>query len=109
MSQNGVINPGIIHEWLAAKLSPQAIEADLSSKGFDKESILAHLAAFKKLRNERKQFSAFFCLGIGSLIGFISVMLSVFNPIPELYNYFLYGLTTLAILVAFWGLYLLFE
>jgi hypothetical protein len=46
---------------------------------------------------------------IGAFTGFISCVLSLINPIPELYGIFLYGLTSLAIILALIGLYLLLE
>ena len=62
----------------------------------------------KKTNPLRKQ-NGFICISIGAFIGFLSFVLAVINPIPELFNYFLYGLTILAICIILLGFYLLFE
>lgn len=49
------------------------------------------------------------CLLIGALLGFISCVLSILNPVPDLYYHILYGLTSVAISVIFVGLYCIFE
>jgi hypothetical protein len=36
-------------------------------------------------------------------------MLTVINPVPALYYYILYGLTSISITIIFIGLYLVFE
>lgn len=58
---------------------------------------------------DKKQFNGFFCMGLGAFLGFISCVLSLTNPIPELYNVILYGLTSIAILIIVVGMYFLFE
>lgn len=49
------------------------------------------------------------CLLIGAFLGFISCVLSIINPVPDLYYHILYGLTSVAITVIFVGLYCIFE
>ena len=60
-------------------------------------------------QTDKKQFNGFFCMGLGALLGFISCVLSLTNPIPELYNVILFGLTSVAILIIVLGMYFLFE
>ncbi|KYP16304.1 hypothetical protein [Flavihumibacter sp. CACIAM 22H1] len=62
-----------------------------------------------KTNTAKRQFAGFLLMGIGAFIGFISCVLSLLNPIPELYNLILYGLTSVAIVVALIGLYLVLE
>jgi hypothetical protein len=103
------VNTDLLRRWLAEKMQPDAVKAELIARGLDQEAVNAHLLVFNKLRNERKQFAGFICCGLGAVMGFVSCVISIFNPIPELYGVFLYGLTSVAILVIFAGLYLLFE
>jgi hypothetical protein len=109
MSFVSTIDAATMQQWIAAKLEPPAVEKELQSKGYDAESVARYLKEFKKARHAKRLFSGFVCMAIGALLGFISTMLTIFNPFPELYNYILYGLTSVAILVIFWGLYLVFE
>lgn len=98
-----------LNQWNAEKLDPQMVRDHLSAQGMDAEAIEAHLAAYKKLRNERKQFRGFLLCGAGAFLGFLGCVLSMVNPIPELYGFFLYGLTSIAIFAICGGLYYLFE
>ena len=103
------IDATLIQRWVSAKLEPRSIEEELRSKGFDADSISLHLNAYKKLRNEKKRFSGFICLATGAFLGFVSCVLTVINPIPDLYNIILFGLTSVSILIICLGLYLVFE
>lgn len=67
---------------------------------------------FKYINFEKKrkrQLNGFILMGLGAFLGFVSCLLTVTNPIPELYNVILYGLTTFAIIIIMWGLYFVFE
>lgn len=103
------IDAATIQQWIAAKLEPQVIEEDLVSKGMDSTVISTHLKEYRRLRNAKKQFTGFVCLALGAFLGFISCVLSILNPIPELYNIILFGLTSVAILIICLGLYFVFE
>ncbi len=109
MSYTFSVDASTIQQWLNAKLKPEAVEKELQEKGLDATDIETHLKTFKRLRNAKRQFTGFVCMGVGAFLGFVSCMLSVFNPIPELYNVILYGLTSVAILIICWGMYFVFE
>lgn len=103
------IESSIIQQWMVEKLDVEKVEQRLTTLDLDEDSRIAHLQAFKKLRNEQRQFQGFIILGAGAFIGFISCLLSIINPIPEFYYHILYGLTSLAVLVILVGLYYVFE
>lgn len=63
----------------------------------------------QKLKRARQQNLGFILSGIGAVLGFISCVLTMWNPVPSLYDLILYGMTSLAIIVIFAGLYLVFE
>lgn len=109
MSYTTSIEMATIQQWISAKLEPHAVEKELFAKGFDTESIAAHLKEYKRILNSKRQTNGFICLAVGAFMGFISCVLTLANPVPELYNVILYGLTSLAILIIFAGLYFLFE
>jgi hypothetical protein len=96
-------------QWIAENLDKDHIREKLHSLGLDAESIAQHLKEFTKLKNARRQFKGFICLGLGAFMGFISCVLTLVNPIPELYNWILFGLTSVAIMIIMLGLYFLFE
>jgi hypothetical protein len=69
----------------------------------------ATLKYFHKLKTERRQQQGFIWMGVGAFLGFIGCVLSMVNPLPNLFYVFLYGFSTLSIIIAFVGLYLVFE
>lgn len=109
MPATASIDPSTLKQWASAKLEPGAVEAELKSMGLDTESISANLKAYKKICNAKKQFLGFLFMAAGAFLGFVSCVLSLVNPIPELYNVILFGLTSVAIIVIFIGMYCVFE
>lgn len=109
MSNTISVDATTIRQWIAARLEPKAIEEELHAKGFDAEAIVIHLKAFKQVKNAKRQVTGFICMGLGAFLGFISCLLSVINPVPELYNIILFGLTSVAILIICLGMYFVFE
>ena len=103
------INKELLQQWVADKIDPQEVEKVLMEKGIAASDISEYVKAYKKLKNENRQFIGFICAGLGAFLGFISCVLSIVNPIPELYNLILFGLTSLAIIIIVVGLYLVFE
>ena len=103
------IDKNLLQQWAADKLDLQEVEKALVDKGIEASDLSEYVKAYKKLKNENRQFIGFFCAGLGAFLGFISCVLSLVNPIPELYNLILFGLTSLAIIIIMVGLYLIFE
>ena len=98
-----------IKHWIENNFSVSQVENELKESALDEETVESNLRAFKKQKNAGKHFNGIICVIVGAVLGFLSCMLAVFNPIPELFNIFLYGVTPVAILILFAGLYLLFE
>lgn len=103
------INPAIIEQWVQKNSSIETVEAELREKKLDATLIAAYIAAFKKHRNANRQFKGFVCMGTGAFLGFVSCVLTLTNPFPEIYNWILYGLTSIAISIILIGLYFVFE
>lgn len=109
MSYTASFDTATIQQWVASKLEPQSAAAELLSKGFDETTIAAYLKEYRRIRNAKKQFNGFVCIAVGAVLGFISCVLTLANPFPELYNVILFGLTSVAILIICLGMYFLFE
>ncbi len=109
MSYSKSINANTIQEWIAEKLDADKVREQLINIGCDEPTIAAHLMAFKKLKYAKRQFKGFIFLALGAFIGFISCVLAMINPIPGLYAWILYGLTSIAMFILFMGLYYVFE
>ncbi len=106
---NNIISAKLIQDWISDNLTLQNIEQILITKGYDADTIKQYLNEFAKVKQSKKQFKGFILMGVGAFLGFISFFLTVTNPIPELYNIILYGLTMLAITTILIGLYFVFE
>jgi hypothetical protein len=103
------VNRDIINDWIENRLDAGTIKDQLKAKGIDTSLADLYLKEYLRLRHEKKRFKGFMLAGIGAFLGFVSCVLSVLNPLPELFHVFLYGLTSLAIIFIVAGLYFLFE
>lgn len=103
------LDQNLVKQWLDQKTDPQTITDHLSAQGFDADTVSAYLTAYKKMKRDRKQVVGFIVTAAGALLGFISCVLSIVNPIPSLYNFILFGVTSVAILLIVAGMYLVFE
>lgn len=109
MAELSPFNYALFRQWMREKLDPQSIREKLIALGHDETSVESHLQAFAKMKQSDRQTNGFIVTGIGAVLGFISCVLTVINPVPEIYNLILYGLTSIAILTICYGLYLIFE
>jgi hypothetical protein len=109
MNKPVIIDENLIRAWMQAKLEPATVEEQMKMKDFDEESIAAYVKEYKRLLFSKRRFNGFLCAGLGAILGFISCLLTIINPVPELYNLILFGLTSVAILLICVGLYFLFE
>lgn len=106
---NSAINASYIRTWMNENLTPKAVEETLISGGYDQAVISEYLVAYNKQKREKKQLTGFVLMFIGGFIGFIACVLTLFNIFPDLHDTFLFGFTTVAICIAFYGLYIVFE
>lgn len=103
-SQNSILVQALKDNW-----EVERVTKELLAQGHDEVSADILLREYKKLRNEKRHLKGFVLLGLGAFLGLISCLLSIFNPFPDMFNLILYGLTSLAITIAFIGLYYIFE
>jgi hypothetical protein len=109
MPDTGSLSTNALRQWIADKLDVQKIRENLQALGLDEDSVDAHVREFKKMKYAKKQFRGFICLATGAFLGFVSCVLALTNPLPDMYNWFLYGLTSVAIIIICTGLYFVFE
>ena len=103
------INASDIRMWMNQNLTLKAVEERLVSGGFEKSVISEYLIAYNKEKSQKKQQLGFILMFIGGFIGFVACVLTLTNIFPELHDIFLYGFTSVAICLAFYGLYIVFE
>lgn len=98
-----------LEHWLSLNYSAEQVASELQTKNLDAETIEHYVKEYKKQRSSKQQFNGFIYLGIGAFLGFVSCLLSILNPFPDLYYPILFGFTGLAICVIMAGLYFIFE
>ena len=103
------INASDIRLWMNQNLTPKAVEETLISEGYEKSVISEYLIAYSKEKRLKKQQLGFVLMFIGGLTGFVACVLTLINIFPDLHDIFLYGFTSIAICLAFYGLYIVFE
>lgn len=109
MSDTNTISTSKIQQWIADKLDEQKIVAELSALGHDSDTIEAHLKEFNRVKYTKRQNSGLVYLVVGAVLGFVSCVLSILNPFPELFNWILYGITSIAVVLICAGLYYFLE
>lgn len=109
MSHVTNVAPSLLVQALKENWTIELLTEKLMLEGHDEVSVDLLLREFKKLKNSKRQNRGFFLLAIGAFLGLLSCLLTIFNPFPELFGLILYGFTSLAIIIAFVGLYYIFE
>lgn len=80
------VNPSLIQQWIAEKLEPQQLRDNLLSQGWDENIIKTYIKEYRRVKNAKRLSIGFVCLATGAFLGFISCVLTILNPVPELYN-----------------------
>lgn len=109
MSITAALDQTVIKQWMADKLDCKVIEERLLDNGTDIDLIARYLKEYKRRCIAKRQYRGFIFCALGAFLGFVSCLLTVLNPVPALYDYILYGLTSVAIILILAGLYFLFE
>lgn len=109
MHYSNTFNAALMQEWLQNNLSVKEVKAVLKQFNLDEVLYEQTVREFRKKRNEKRQINGFILLAIGAFLGFLSCVCSITKAFPALYDLILYGVTLTAILIIFYGLYLVFE
>lgn len=109
MSINSPNSTHSVYQKISVIKDIASFKAEMEALGYDEETINEKIKESKKQKLASRQSNGFICLATGATLGFISCLLTVLNPIPEIYYWVLYGLTSTAILIICLGLYFVFE
>lgn len=108
--ENVIISyPDFYQKWIENNYTEDIIVDELRQHGMDSLQIIEVLNFCKKKYNDEKQYTGFILTGIGAFIGFVSCVFTMLDLIPELRGFVLYGLTSIALVFIFIGLYYIFE
>jgi hypothetical protein len=98
------VDADTLQRWIDEGIETSVVREKLSHLGLDEASVDSTIREFKKMKYGRRQTMGFILLAVGAFMGFCSFVFTITNPIPGLYGFFLYGLSSLAILIIFIGL-----
>ena len=108
MSQNNSLELHFKH-WKFNNCTEADIAKELSEKNYEASLIEETIKAYKKKYADRRQNNGFIITAIGSFLCFLSCVFTMLNLFPSLVGFFLYGLTTIGIVLVMYGLYFIFE
>jgi hypothetical protein len=106
------LNPNytaLLDGWKKKNLSIEQVREELYTTGYDDQQVRQLVKAYKKLKYGGRQELGVIILIAGSLIGFLSFILSYLNLFPSFFGATLYGLISVSILMIVGGFYLIFE
>ena len=109
MTETNLIYDDFYYKWKTSNGSEDQIINDLRQNGMDSLQIIEILNFCKKKANDEKQNTGFLLTGIGAFIGFLSCVFTMLDLLPEFRGFMLYGLTSIALVFIFIGLYFIFE
>ena len=100
--------PSTTH-WVYQRYTDEQIGQELLGLGYSENQAAEILTAFRKTQREARSTRGFYLMVIGAVFGFISCVLTLTGTFPEYRDLIMVGLTTLAICIAVWGCYYVFE
>lgn len=109
MSELNISYADFYQKWKANNMTEDVIVQELRQHGLDSLQIVEMITFYKKKRNDEKQTIGFIILAVGAFIGFLSCVFTMLDLAPELRGFMLYGLTSIALVLIFAGLYFVFE
>lgn len=99
----------IFAKWLAEGINTDTVREKIAALGYAENEIDFYVQSFKKKFYKKRQTRGFILMGSGAFVGFLSCVLTMADLFPSLNNLFLYGLTSIAVCIAFLGTYLVLE
>jgi hypothetical protein len=99
----------LLQDWKAKNYSLDEIRLELTRAGNTEEDIATIIKEYQKLQEEKRRTIGFVYMAAGAFLGFISCVLTMMDLIPAFTGVFLYGFTTLAIIIVLIGCFLVFE
>ena len=106
---NSTLNAATIQLWMKDKLSTKAIEESLISNGYESQTINEYIKEYNRLLRTKRQITGVVLMGVGGFVGFIACVMALLNLIPDMQDFFLFGLTMVGIGIVFYGMYLAFN
>ena len=99
----------LFRSWQQRNVSKVVVQEELNNQGFSAEEITAMLEDYARYRIARRNTIGWLCMGLGGFLGLVSCVLTMLDPLPDFRGLFMYGFTSIAVTMAFYGCYLVME
>lgn len=99
----------LFRQWHQLRHTRPHIEQELTRQGWSADEINSVLDHYARYRLGRRNTIGWSLMGLGGFMGLVSCVLTMLDSVPALRGFFMYGLTTLAIVIALYGCRLVFE
>lgn len=99
----------LFEHWDQQHATQDSIKNELHNKGYPLDQAEEILSLYKKKKLQERTQKGLWLIGIGLIIGFLSCVFTLMEFLPDLRNFILYGLTSIAILFVIIGGYFVFE
>ena len=96
-------------KWEQVKMSKAQIMEELKNHGFSPEEITSICEEYCRHRVSKRNTQGWLLMGIGGFLGLVSCVLTMVDPAPDFRGLFMYGFTSVAVTMAFYGCYLVME
>ena len=109
MLQTQTNDESLFRSWQQRNVSKSLVHEELKDKGLSAEEITSMLEDYTRYRIGRRNTMGWCMMGLGGFLGLISCVLTMLDPLPDFRGLFMYGFTSIAVTMAFYGCYLVME
>ncbi|HSF90032.1 MAG TPA: hypothetical protein VLA46_11480, partial [Saprospiraceae bacterium] len=106
MVQTQTNDETLFRSWQQRNVSKSFVQAELSNQGYSTEEISSMLEEYTRYRIARRNTMGWCMMGLGGFLGLVSCVLTMLDPLPDFRGLFMYGFTSIAVIMAFYGCYL---
>jgi hypothetical protein len=109
MVQTHTNDETLFRSWQQRNVSKSLVQQELLNQGLSSEEITSMLEDYARYRIARRNTIGWLCMGLGGFLGLVSCVLTMLDPLPDFRGLFMYGFTSIAVIMAFYGCYLVME
>lgn len=99
----------VFQKWRQLKMSKSQILEELKNRGSSADEITSVLDGYCRYCVDKRNTRGWLLMGVGGFLGLVSCVLTMLDPLPDLRGVFIYGTTSVAVTMAFYGCYLVME
>ncbi len=102
-------NEMVFRQWEQLKMSKSQVLEELGSHPLSPEEIASVWDSYSRYRVDKRNSQGWLWMGIGGFLGLVSCVMTMLDPLPDFRGIFIYGTTSVAVTMAFYGCYLVME